>query len=278
MTIALALRVNDGVVLASDSASSIALNDLNGKLVTNIYDHADKVFNLRKGSPVGATVYGLGHIGEASLTTLLKDLRKRFSTPSTDWHLDPDAYTIEWVANKVSGFLFDEKYVPFLTSVGIAQDKWPTLGIYVAGYSAGKDLPEIWTVNLGSAGAKVSMVKSPLAWGGQPEAISRLIAGYDPTLPKLLAAELKLAEQDVSTALQAVQAKLEPAILPMAIPIQDALDLAQFLVDLTAKYSRYTPGYQSVGGPIDIAAITKHEGFKWVQRKHYFGATLNPPA
>ena len=64
----------------------------------------------------------------------------------------------------------------------------------------------------------------------------------------------------------------------MAIPIQDALDLAQFLVDLTAKYSRYTPGYQSVGGPIDIAAITKHEGFKWVQRKHYFGATLNPPA
>lgn len=35
------------------------------------------------------------------------------------------------------------------------------------------------------------------------------------------------------------------------------------------------PGANTVGGPIELAAITKHEGFKWVTRKHYFDEQLN---
>ena len=59
------------------------------------------------------------------------------------------------------------------------------------------------------------------------------------------------------------------------MPIQDAIDLAEFLVDLTTRYVRFKPGLPTVGGPIEIAAITKHEGFKWIQRKHYFSTKLN---
>ena len=32
---------------------------------------------------------------------------------------------------------------------------------------------------------------------------------------------------------------------------------------------------ETIGGPIELAAITKHEGFKWVARKHYYGEELN---
>ena len=32
---------------------------------------------------------------------------------------------------------------------------------------------------------------------------------------------------------------------------------------------------QVIGGSIDIAVITKHEGFKWIQRKHYYDKDLN---
>ena len=60
------------------------------------------------------------------------------------------------------------------------------------------------------------------------------------------------------------------------MPIQDAIDLAEFLVDLTIKYVRFSAGAQTVGGPIEIAAITKHEKFKWIHRKHYYDADLNP--
>jgi hypothetical protein len=66
-----------------------------------------------------------------------------------------------------------------------------------------------------------------------------------------------------------------PVVLP-AMPLRDAIDLAEFMVDLTVKFSRFKPGAPTVGGPIEIAAISKHEGFRWVQRKYYFTRELNP--
>jgi len=59
------------------------------------------------------------------------------------------------------------------------------------------------------------------------------------------------------------------------MPIQDAIDLAGFLVHAAIAFSRFLPGMQIVGGPIEIAAITKHKGFKWISRKHYYDYALN---
>jgi hypothetical protein len=60
------------------------------------------------------------------------------------------------------------------------------------------------------------------------------------------------------------------------MPIQDAIDVAEFLVDSTIKFSRFTPGAATVGGPIEIAALTKHEGYRGIKRKYYFARELNP--
>ncbi len=35
------------------------------------------------------------------------------------------------------------------------------------------------------------------------------------------------------------------------------------------------PGADIVGGETDIATVTKHEGFKWIRRKHYYPPELN---
>lgn len=32
---------------------------------------------------------------------------------------------------------------------------------------------------------------------------------------------------------------------------------------------------ETVGGPVDVAVITKGDGFIWVERKHYFKPELN---
>jgi len=40
-------------------------------------------------------------------------------------------------------------------------------------------------------------------------------------------------------------------------------------------FTRFLPGAKIIGGPIEIAAITKHEGFKWISRKHYYDKSLN---
>jgi hypothetical protein len=52
------------------------------------------------------------------------------------------------------------------------------------------------------------------------------------------------------------------------MPIQDAIDLARYLAETTVGFIRYSVlRRKTVGGPIEIAAITKHEGFRWAQRR-----------
>jgi len=60
------------------------------------------------------------------------------------------------------------------------------------------------------------------------------------------------------------------------MPVQDAIDLADFLIETTKRFVRFLPGADTVGGDTDIAVVTKHEGYKWVRRKHYFNSILNP--
>ena len=42
------------------------------------------------------------------------------------------------------------------------------------------------------------------------------------------------------------------------------------------RRTRITSEEESVGGPVDVAVITKGDGFVWLKRKHYFSAELNP--
>lgn len=61
-----------------------------------------------------------------------------------------------------------------------------------------------------------------------------------------------------------------------AMPKEELGTVAESLVNLT-KFKRHTTGVQeTVGGPIDVAIITKGDGFVWMKRKHYFKAELNP--
>lgn len=64
----------------------------------------------------------------------------------------------------------------------------------------------------------------------------------------------------------------------MGLPMDELGMLAESMVNLTSlrrnvaidSYSR------TVGGPIDVAIISKGDGFIWTKRKHYFSGELNP--
>ncbi|RWP33451.1 hypothetical protein [Mesorhizobium sp.] len=140
MTIAIALQVHDGVVLASDSA--LTLNDptkTGSASILNVYNNGNKIFNLLKGFPIGAVFYGAGSIGKSSVPTLIKDLRRRFAgeSPTTEkrWKINSKNYTIEDVARKAREFIFDEHFVPLNVTTAGAQ-----FGLAVAGYSSGAQL------------------------------------------------------------------------------------------------------------------------------------------
>jgi len=59
------------------------------------------------------------------------------------------------------------------------------------------------------------------------------------------------------------------------MPKSEMARMAEALVNLTSIKRRVSPGMETVGGPIDVAVISKAEGFVWVKRKHYFPAELN---
>ncbi len=60
------------------------------------------------------------------------------------------------------------------------------------------------------------------------------------------------------------------------MPKQELIELAEALVSITGAERKATKDEGTVGGPIDVAMITKHEGFVWIKRKHYFNKDLNP--
>lgn len=53
-------------------------------------------------------------------------------------------------------------------------------------------------------------------------------------------------------------------------------ELAHALVELTSAKRRFSIAQETVGGPIDVAIISRSEGFIWIRRKQYFEAVCNP--
>ncbi len=55
----------------------------------------------------------------------------------------------------------------------------------------------------------------------------------------------------------------------------DLAEMAESLIYLTYLKRRITFAEESVGGPVDVAVISKGDGFVWIKRKHYFKPELN---
>jgi len=69
-------------------------------------------------------------------------------------------------------------------------------------------------------------------------------------------------------------------IYPLLIAINtlskgDLAEMAESLVYLTYLKRRFTFAEEGVGGPVDVAIISKGDGFIWIKRKHYFKPELN---
>jgi hypothetical protein len=277
MTIAISIKVHDGLVLSADSASTIAQVE-NPTGVINVYNNANKIFNLYKGLPIGGMTWGAGSIGTASISSLAKDLRRRLmgeDPDHLDWRIQPETYTIQEVAARIRQFMYDEKYAPIYQNAPTG----PETGVLVSGYSAGQTLAEDWLVVI-TQNAPAPVLPRAIddvgaIWYGQGEAVARIVKGYGGDLPQALM-QIGIPLNRIPQAMDQITQIVNVPLMVAPMPIQDAIDLGEFLVHVAIMFSRFTPGAPSVGGPIEIAAITKHEGFKWIKRKHYFTSVLNP--
>ena len=62
----------------------------------------------------------------------------------------------------------------------------------------------------------------------------------------------------------------------MFLPKDELSNLAESLINITSLKRKVQDGLETVGGDVDVAIITKGDGFIWTKRKHYFKPELNP--
>jgi hypothetical protein len=269
LTIIVSVKINDGVVMAADSAATFATVP-----AQQMYVHSNKIVNLYKGLPIGVMWAGSGNFGSESTETLMKDLRRRFTKPDPlqiEWKLEPGSFTMKEVAEKLYKFLVEEK-LPTLSEPAFTKMR-------VCGYSSGRPLAEVWEVVIKDKDTShVVQVMNEASfgprWDGEYELLNRLILGLSGATHAALG-EIGLNEIQIEKAVKAIVARNSVGLHINAMPIQDAINLASFLVRTTIDYNQFLTGTaKTVAGEVEIAAITKHEGFRWIRRKHFYPAAL----
>lgn len=273
MTICVCVKVNECIVFVADSASSLASVDVNGRPgIIRVYNHADKVFNLFRGQPVCAMTCGLGNFGRESIATIAKSIRKRIMSGET--HITAENYTIESVI-RYTFEIFLEKF----NALDAPIRGTTTFDFFVGGFSHNDGGNELWKFSFNQGQIFEPECLSGvdgrgIFWAGQPEACVRLVLGISSQTEEVLK-NAGLTDAQASQLVQNLKQASEVSLLEESMPVIDAIRLAEFLAQTTATFVKFLPGADTVGGDLDVATVTKYEGFRWIKRKHFYPRDLN---
>ena len=247
MTIVASVKVRDGLILATDSMTTI----FGAQGVLGTFSNARKLFQIT-GRPVGVMTYGLGNIGVRSIEGLVLDFCAR---------LDSGHGTAQELAEDLYAFIKSAYEQEF---DGVQVEERPKLGFLVAGYSNGEPLPEEFEFELPGDSAP-SLVRPAdvfgASWRGENHPFIRLYKGFDPRLTKALQSH-GLDDGQI----EAITADLEASVLYDGMPVQDAINFATFILQTTIAYTAFEVGPASCGRPLQVATILADEGFQWIAK------------
>jgi hypothetical protein len=230
-----------------------------------VYYQAEKIVQVAKGVPVGIAISGDGAVGATSMLNLLKDYEQKLLQRDHRYYLDREQFEIRDLVEQMGEFL--EK------SARTAEAPVSS-SLIVSGYSGSEDLPQTWSLQMNDGKVQdLSLIWDRkdfgVNWDGQGACIHRLL--MDLALPSRQVETFTDARafKTVTAEDQVVQEIDSPVIVTPGMPILDAVEVARFLMETSIAFESYRADQTSrtIGGPIDIAIITPHKGFKWVQRK-----------
>ena len=97
------------------------------------------------------------------------------------------------------------------------------------------------------------------------------VNGIDQLAIEHVKQKLTIADQDMNDAVAEASQLHQLKIPYQFLPLQDSVDLSILLVKTTSQLMQYTTDVRGVGGAVDVATITRTEGFKNVQSKQIRG-------
>lgn len=233
MSFIIAVYTNEGIILASDSRTTYTTTlkrpdgTIERKIGVQITDTTYKTFMCNK--RIGISTCGTSSINGTPITGFIED----------------------FISQKVSEQSLVEDVAQGLVDYFTAFNPVPDTNFIVAGYNHTDLKQHIMRVYISSKTPLINIDTSTagVAWDGETEVFKRLIKS------------VALKNPDGSyTDLQ---------FYPIGynfFTLQDAINFAEFAVDVTIKTMAFQDCVKTVGGPIDILAI-KPTGAFWIQRK-----------
>ena len=264
------VKVPEGLVLAADSATTVQAglvppgHDGGTSGILKVFLNATKVFQIRD-LPVGVLTWGAGAFQARTIASLVEE----FENSETIRETSRQSLSIRDVADTFWDFM-RSKSDEFFAEIPI--DSRPRSGFVICGYSKSEFFPEEYAVVVPTNVPQ--RVREPIEnqpnfganWYGSTDAIVRLHHGRDDRIFNLLR-RFGMEEEQLSSLREKISQEIQYTILFHAMPLGDAIDYAEFIVQTTISRFRFVVGAEVCGGPVDIATITRKEGFRWVVRK-----------
>lgn len=266
MSLGIIFKGPEGIVLAVDSRVTLTAKRPGGnEIIPATFDNTSKLLKASNQEYVGFVTYGMGAIGEQTPRTAHSYL------PEFEAKLHKENQ-----GDRLSVLEFSEKVSEFYLNQwkeNMPKDyKGPNMVFLVGGFDVGAAYGRVFEIEIPSKPKPKEWHKGSFGavWGGQREFTDRLIKGFDPNLPGIVTKELGLTSQQQQKLADELK-KLQVPIPFTFLPLQDCVDLSIFLVRTTMNIQRWQVGIRGVGGAIDVATITRTEGFKPVQQKKIRG-------
>lgn len=261
MTLAVAVKGPEGLVLAVDSRLTLTAIPAGGQPVVSYFDNATKLTHIEGQPHVGVTTYGSGVIGTRQPRSVLGFVSE-FETGLAAEGGDP--LKVIDIARKLGEF-----YAEQWQKAEMPADSEP-VSFFIAGFDEGEPYGRIYGITVPSALEPKAYCADHFGarWSGQYELVNRLMSGFDPQASTIVKNQLKLQNNQVADLEKEWAQKLDLPIPYQFFALQDCVDFATFLVTMTSTVQAWTMvGNHGVGGAVDVATITRIRGFEAVQQK-----------
>jgi hypothetical protein len=264
MSLGIAFKGPEGIVLAADSRVTLTAEMQRGgekMMLPATYDNATKLLQLSGIKNVGVVTYGIGAIGQ-------KEPRTAYSfLPELEGNLSKEEVgplSVEDFAKRFSDFFMAQWNAKMP-----AEYSGPDMVFLIGGFDEGAPYGKVYRVAIPSnpTPEEQNANQFGVTWGGQLEYTNRLIKGFDPKLPVIAKTFLKLTDEQQVALEKHLEGALSTQIPYQFLPLQDCVNLSIFLIRTTMELQNWIVGVRGVGGAIDVATITRIDGFQPVQRK-----------
>ena len=281
----------DGKIKRDDDGKLIASVDFSkgSRYVTNVWSGVTKMFQISESPPIAGVTTGIAALHGRTITSLANEFLRNFSNRKNK------LVNVQPIANAFFRYL-KPHYAQHNKDRTTPRKYWDNLEFLIGGFGKNSEFPSLHRVKLREETVEVVYDdgKYGVAWGGQAIGVHRLLLGYDTGLAaevegavddllsrqreqmnaatvRIISEVLNKLERNlpegVDTSLPSkVTAKLPWDQSPLAIsysslPLQDAIDLVGWLVNIESGRQKFTSGIATVGGRTRVGVLTR-DGFE----------------